>query len=89
MDAIFSSALIVGILIMLTLYLSLSRAFGLTNLTVKKSLALLFVAVGLLTTFWLNEHPATLEKYITEIVGAGVAVVLALLVFAKKPVGEN
>jgi hypothetical protein len=80
----FSFALLVGVLVMLALYLSLSRAFDLTNSSVKKSLALFCVAAGLLTIFWLNENPAVLEKYVSEIVGAGIAVLLALLVFAKK-----
>jgi hypothetical protein len=82
-------SLIVGILVMLALYLSLSRIFNLNDFSVKKSLTLFCAAVGLLTTLWLNDNPAVLEKYVSEIVGAGIAVVLALLVFAKKSVGKK
>jgi len=82
-------SLIVGILVLLALYLSLSQVFDLNDFSVKKSLTLFCAAVGLLTTLWLNDNPAVLEKYVSEIVGAGIAVVLALLVFAKKSVGKK
>jgi hypothetical protein len=89
MNAIFSSALLVGILVMLALYLSLSRVFDLTDFTVRKSLALFCAAIGLLTTFWLNDNPVVMGKYISEIVGAGIAVVLALLIFARKSIEKK
>ncbi len=89
MDAIYISALAVGILVMLALYLSLSRIFDQTDRSVKKSLALFGAGVGILTTLWLNQHPDILEKYVSEIVGAGIAVVLTLLIFARKSIEKK
>lgn len=82
-------SLIIGILVMLALYLSLSQVFDLNDFSVKKSMILFCAAVGLLTTFWLNDNPAVLERYVSEIVGAGIAVVLALLIFARKSIEKK
>jgi hypothetical protein len=89
MDAVYLSALMVGVLVMLALYLSLARVIDVVDRSVKKSLALFCAVSGILTTFWLNRHPDVLEKYVAKIVGAGIAVVLMLLVFAKKSITKR
>ena len=89
MDTPYISALAVGILVMLALYLSLSRTFDLADRLVKKSLALFCAAVGLLTTLLLRQHPDALEDYMVKIVAAGIAVVLALLALAKRTIEKK
>ncbi|MBT3313182.1 MAG: hypothetical protein HN390_01075 [Anaerolineae bacterium] len=84
MDSVFIKSLIVGALVMLALYLSLSKVFDINNYSVRKALGLFAGAAGLLTTFWFLENPALLEKYVAEIVIGGIGIVLALLSLAKK-----
>lgn len=69
---------------MLAVYLALSRMTDVSKPSVRKALAVFSAAVGLLSTFWLRSHPDVLEDYMGKIVLAGLAVVIALLAFAKK-----
>lgn len=78
------SSLLVGIMVMLAIYLSMSCLTDVTNVSIKKSLALFSAATGLLSTFWLRSHPDLLEEYIGKIVLAGLAVIIALLAYALK-----
>lgn len=89
MPSTYVSALIVGVLVMLALYLTLMRTFESGGYSARKSLALFCAGAGILTTLWLNQHPDILEKYVSEIVGAGIAVVLALLIFARKSIEKK
>ncbi len=84
MESMSLPSLLIGILVMLAIYLSLSRAFDTTNISVKRSLALFSAVVGLLTTLWLGSHPEVLREYSGKIVLSGLAVVLALLAFAGR-----
>lgn len=83
MDASLSS-LLVGIMVMLAVYLSLSRMVDVSSVSVRKSLVLFSAALGLLSSFWLRSHPDMLEEYTGQIVLAGLAVVIALLTYARK-----
>jgi hypothetical protein len=78
------SSLLIGIMVMLAIYLALSRVMDIANPSVKKALALFSAAVGLLATFWLRSHPNLLGHYTQEIVLAGLAIVIALLFLAHK-----
>ncbi len=89
MDSTYVSALAVGVLVMLALYISLSQIFDTDDRSVKKSLALFCAAAGLLTTLWLRQHPDALEDYTVKIVAAGIAVVLALLALAKRTIEKK
>lgn len=84
MDTDFLYALLIGIIIMLAIYLALSRVVTITNVPVKRALALFAAAIGLLSVFWLDSHPDILREYAGKIVLAGLAVVLALLAFARR-----
>jgi hypothetical protein len=78
------SSLLIGILVMLSAYLALSRVVDVSNTSVKKSLAVFTAALGLLSTLWLQDNPAVLRQYSEKIVIAGLGIVLALLAFARK-----
>jgi hypothetical protein len=84
MDTFFFKSVVVGILVTLALYLTLSKTFDLDNYYIRRTLGLFSGGVGLLTAFWLFENPNMLEKYTNEIVISGIGVVLALLVLARK-----
>lgn len=88
MDSIFIYSLLIGIMVMLALYLSLSRVMDIANTSVKRSLAIFSAAIGLLSTLWLESHPSVMREYSEKIVYAGLAVVLALLVFARKSLNK-
>jgi hypothetical protein len=81
---LFIKSLIIGVLVMLSLYIAFSKAFDLDNYSNRKILGLFSGGVGLLTFFWLLENTILLEKYTTEIVIGGIGSVLALLGLTKK-----
>jgi hypothetical protein len=78
MEISYLSSLLIGIMVMLSIFLSLSRAFDIRNKAIKKALALFSAAAGILTTFWLQDHPDVLRDYSEKIVLAGLAVVITL-----------
>ncbi len=86
MNTEFVQSLIIGILVTLALYLTLSKSFDINISYRRKTLGLFSGAVGLLTTLWLFENRNMLEEYVAKIVIAGIAVVLALLAIAKKSI---
>ena len=83
MNDIFFQSLIIGILVMVAIYIVLIQALDQNRRLVKRSIAVFSAGCGVLVTLWLGENPTALEEYTIQIVGAGVAVVLALLTFAK------
>ncbi|MBT6063050.1 MAG: hypothetical protein HOG55_17880 [Anaerolineae bacterium] len=84
MDTYFIKALILGVLVMLALYLSLSKTFDIDHFSTRRTLDLFSGGVGLLTTFSLIENPAVLNKYVNETVIGGLGVVLAIITLARK-----
>ena len=78
------AALIIGVMVMLAVFLSLSRFFDINNSSVKKSLALFSAATGLLSTLWLRVNPTVLRDYWAQIAVAGILVVLVLLRLGRK-----
>jgi hypothetical protein len=84
METLSIQSLLIGVLVMLAVYLSLSRVIDIGRVSVKRSLALFSAAVGLLTSIWLESYPTLLRDYTGKVVLAGLGVVLALLVFARK-----
>jgi len=77
-------SLLIGIMVMLAIYLSLTRVMNISNLSIRRALALFSAAVGILVTFWLKSNPDILGSYTREIVFAGLGVVLALIFLARK-----
>jgi hypothetical protein len=86
MSGKFVQSLIVGVLVMVAVYIGLIQAFTQNRRIVKRAIAVFSASSGILVTLWLNETPGALEKFTIQIVGAGIAVVLALLTLAKKHV---
>ena len=84
METLSIPSLLIGVLVMLAVYLTLSRVIDISNISVKKSLALFSAAIGFLTTFWLEGNPSIMRDYTERIVIAGLGVLLALLAFARK-----
>jgi len=82
-------ALIIGILVTLAIYLSLLNTFDVKNISVRKTIGLFSGLVGLLTYIWLQDHPDLLEKYVAEIVLAGIGVLLAMLALAKNRLNRD
>ena len=78
------SSLLIGIMVMLAIYLALSRVMDYSHSTIKKASAIFSGVAGLLSTFWLRENPDILGDYTQQIVLAGLAVVIALLAFLRK-----
>ena len=78
------SSLLIGILVMLAAYLSISRIVDVNKVSVKKSLAIFSATLGLLSTLWLQNNPAILKEYSEKIVIAGLGIILALLALARK-----
>jgi hypothetical protein len=84
MDTTFFKSIFVGVLVMLALYLALSKSFEVNNYYIRRALGLFSGVTGLLVTFWLLENQSALEKYVAEIVVGSIGVVFALFAFAKK-----
>jgi len=84
METLNIPSLLIGVLVMLAVYLTLSRVIDISNISVKKSLALFSAVLGILTTFWLESNPSIMHDYTERIVLAGLGILLALLAFARK-----
>lgn len=84
MDSNLVQPLLIGILVLAAVYIGLRQVFTSASSSIKRSAIVFAAACGLLTTFWLMENPQALANYSAQIVAAGVAVVLALLVLARR-----
>ena len=84
MDNDFLQALILGIAIMLAIFIGLNMVQRARDLSTRRAYAIFGAAVGLISTFYLAERPALLDEYLFEVVGAGVAVLVALLWFVRR-----
>lgn len=82
------SSLLIGILVMLSVYIVFSRSFNLHHASIRKSIALFSAVLGLLTTLWLREHPSILDQYTNEIVVAALAILLAVLGYLRQVVNK-
>lgn len=83
METLSIPSLLIGVLVMLAIYLTLSRVIDIGNISVKKSLALFSAGIGILTTFWLEANPSLMRDYTEKIVIAGLGILLAFLAFAR------
>lgn len=84
METIGTFSLLVGILVMLSTYLVLSKTVEVEIPSIKKSLVLFSATLGLLSTFWLRNNPEILGVYSEKIVIGGIGITLALLASARR-----
>ncbi len=80
----FIQSLIIGVLVMVAIYIGLMQAFNQNRTFFKRSVVMFSASCGILVTLWLHENPTALKEYTTQIVTAGIAVLLAFLTLAKK-----